>query len=106
MPLSYGQQYALYTLLAEHSDHPGGKSDFRQSVETLIAAGQTDQQALRQVALTFDSGIDTTAIGPFTLGDENSLRTAINLPYTGGSCPGRAASLAIFNAIEGLQDPT
>jgi hypothetical protein len=107
MPLSYGQKYALYILLAKHSNHPSGKSAFRQLVENQVAAGNTDQQALRLAAQNFDPNIDTSAIGPLTnLEDDNSLRAALAMPYTGGSCPGLAASTAIYNAIKGIQDPT
>jgi hypothetical protein len=105
MPLTYGQQYAIYELLAAHSDHPSGKSDFRNSVERLIGTGLTDQQAVQQVANVYDPNLDTTAIGPLTLGDENSIRVALNMAYTGGSCPGGGGSLAIFKAIEGVQGP-
>jgi len=101
MPLTAGEKYALYELLATHSNDTDGKSSVRVAVENSIAAGSSPRDALRAAAFGLDNTIDQGAIGDFDLADPATLRTALALDdYTGGACPGGTASVALFGALK------
>jgi hypothetical protein len=105
MPLNTGQQYALYVLLAQHPHSPpnDGKSALRLAVESAVPGSPTPQDyqtALQNAAAAMDPNIDTSAIGPFTLDDAQSIRSALALPYSGAACPTKEAGIDIYNALK------
>ncbi len=102
MPLTRGQKYALYFLLANTDGGSNSKSHLRETVELKPKAEQ--RRAMQDYAVKLDITIDPNDIGDFDFANVASMRTAFDMDgeYTGPACPDAPTTQQLFNAIKNM----
>jgi len=105
MALSGGAKWALYLLMAKHSDTPDGKSAFRTEVENNGTPGNY-KPAFLAAAQSLDNTITANDIvGNIPDLSAPTLRTALGMgglyPGQAGPCPDGGNGTAIYKALAG-----
>jgi hypothetical protein len=96
MALSYGQRWAIYLLMAQHTGAgPGLRSHLRHAADDYVAAGRPYRDALLQaVTDQVTHGVTAGDIGLLATFNGVDLRSALGLDAyydpTLGDCPGPA----------------
>ncbi len=100
MPLTRGQKYALYSLLAHTDGGPKSKSHLRLEIEKAPPAGR--RKALQDYAVKLDSNIDPDDIGEFDLNNVESMRAVFGRieEFPGPAWPDEAFGKQLYDAIK------